>query len=184
MYSFLKAEGIVSKNRCTRQNLFVEVWVQMIIFEDGDRNTMEWGGVVHVLVEVTWRAGTLKLVSSLEPGRMLCASGAVMSSLNKWTDPCLRIIDLKNISYLVLTCVDLKGRRRTFSQRVWAKKAMYTATEKENFVFLGVTFSWKLSQRLTLGKAAWLFWYPTSQKEKPILQSSMRGPCHPPRTPC
>lgn len=26
------------------------------------------------------------------------------------------------ISYLVLTCVDLKGRRRTFSQRAWAKR--------------------------------------------------------------
>lgn len=56
---------------------------QVIIFEDGDRNTMEWGGMVHILVEVTWRAGTLKLVSSMEPGRMLYASCAVMSSLNK-----------------------------------------------------------------------------------------------------
>lgn len=35
--------------------------MQMIIFEDGDRNIVEWGRVVHVLVEVTWRAGTLKL---------------------------------------------------------------------------------------------------------------------------
>lgn len=45
---------------------------QVIIFEDGDRNFMEWGGVVHVLVEVTWRAGTLKLVSSWSLEKALC----------------------------------------------------------------------------------------------------------------
>lgn len=64
---------------------------QTIIFEDGDRNSMEWGGVF--LAEVTWRAGTLKRVSSMEPARMLYTSCAVVSSLNKRTDPCLRIID-------------------------------------------------------------------------------------------
>jgi len=75
--------------------------------------------------------------------------------------------------YLVLTCVPLKGRVKTFSQRVWTKgqMCMYVISVGSEFCFPWSNVFLETETETDLGKGILnsSFWYPASLKGKAHL---------------